>query len=318
VNSTCRGAGKEGAGKEGARQKVHLQVRRGPRRGVRAGEAGRRYAAAQHATGSGSKACGGGVGHLALLAVDQAAAQVLDAGGGDKLAHLRGGEWGEWGGGQVGERARVGRSSSSAGGGGCSCLPAAASCGPGPGALPTASQPASQPLPELLTLSSYTRARRAPKKSMDWPGKVSTSSSTSSRRMSSSCGVGGQNPGQSAWIDPQRRDQRRRRRDGVLAASPRRGAWWLARRGTQRHAAARRQLVPPAAHLEDAHADTDAVLTARRRGRALAVSRRQAGRPAGGAQAASLQGGSAGSGWQRGSGATGRPAAWRAHRVGFQ
>lgn len=33
----------------------------------------------------------------------------------------------------------------------------------------------------LLTLSSYTRARRAPKKSMDWPGKVSTRISTSPR-----------------------------------------------------------------------------------------------------------------------------------------
>mmetsp|Transcript_38945 Transcript_38945/g.86622 ORF Transcript_38945/g.86622 Transcript_38945/m.86622 type:complete len:283 (-) Transcript_38945:883-1731(-) len=45
--------------------------------------------------------------------------------------------------------------------------------------LPRFSTP--RPLTKSRTLSSYTRARRAPKKSMDWPGKVSTSLSTSWR-----------------------------------------------------------------------------------------------------------------------------------------
>ena len=38
------------------------------------------------------------------------------------------------------------------------------------------------------TLSSYTRARSAPKKSMDWPGKASTRVSTSARLTLSCCG----------------------------------------------------------------------------------------------------------------------------------
>ena len=91
---------------------------------------------------------------------------------------------------------RIGEGYGSPGGGVGCCLKLACAPVAGPvGGSRAAVQPAQPPFylqhshcsSVRLTLSSYTRARRAPKKSMLWPVKVSTSISTSPRLTLSCC-----------------------------------------------------------------------------------------------------------------------------------